>query len=120
MNLDGYDKINCKYPSDALCKNKNDKSIFYKDFKINAVYYKVSHLRTLVGLKLKFTNGLKTPMFETEQGKFIQEKTVSVPTVREIRGISFLGIFSITGLRFTDSDGNVIFNEIWERNHEGG
>ena len=87
----------------------HDKGVRLRE--INYKHYK--NRGCLQGIRLIFTNGVKTPWFETENSKSNEElevKSLVIDTRRQIRYISVntKAKMSIRGLRLIDSQGESI------------
>ena len=96
-----------RYPRDRLIKLKT-------------IRYKQYYFGELAGIQFEFTNGIKTPMFETERAKrkdpLIELKTLNIDTTKTIAKICMKvsdGSY-INGLRLIDNKGSYVVDVSWD------
>ena len=104
------------YPTkEQIEKHPRDRLI-----KLKTIRYKEYYFGELSGIQFEFTNGIKTPMFETERAKrkdpLIELKTIEIDTSKTIGRICMKvsdGSY-INGLRLVDNNGNYIVDVNWD------
>ena len=99
------------------CHEKLQRLGRYKEMTLASIQYRCLHdSYELTAIQLCFTNGEKTPLFETKASSAAGEmlKTIRVAQTCPIKKISVKGQSGfIDGLRLTDEKGHVIVDECW-------
>ena len=86
-----------------------------KDIKLRKIYYKNGFGNALKGIRLEFTYGITSPLFEADD-KNHKLKSVEIDTTRTVRRISVNvceSLSQLRGLRLIDQFGKHITEIIW-------